>query len=131
MLKNDLKNPNSDTQSMEVLNQENAPKKSEEFALWKRGVLLAIGLVGLEVTAIIVTFLCIGIPASDRSADHSRSARRPFSENVHNEALPDARTRSGHPPVPLPRSARTHCLRSVQTLPRNRLSVPFHALLTF
>ena len=67
MLENEENISNNESHSEVVLNQDNAPKKEPIFPLWKRGVLLAIGSLGLEALAIIVTFLCIGIPKSDRA----------------------------------------------------------------
>lgn len=67
MLENDVNISNSEEQSEPVLNSHYAPKKEDKFPLWKRAVLLGIGSFGLELIAIIVTFLTIGIPKSDRS----------------------------------------------------------------
>ena len=67
MLENKEFESNNFPQSEDVLNQENAPKKQGDFPLWKRAVLLAIGSIGLELIAIIVTFVALGIPKSDRS----------------------------------------------------------------
>ena len=66
MLSNEENIPNNDTQSEEVLNHENAPKKDTQFALWKRGVLIAIGTMGLFAASLFATFFCLGVPSFER-----------------------------------------------------------------
>lgn len=67
MLFEEENKPNNEPQSDEVLNQDNTPKKEYKFAMWKRGVLLAIGIIGLNLFALIVSFMVLGLPKSDRS----------------------------------------------------------------
>ena len=69
MLNEEENNSNNEEQSEEVLNQENTQKTEPKFAMWKRGVLLAIGIIGLNVIAILVTLMLrfSGFPKSDRN----------------------------------------------------------------
>ena len=68
MLNEEEKMPNNEQQSEEVLNQENNQKSEPKFAMWKRGVLLAIGIAGLYGFAFLAVFMVQGLPKSDRSA---------------------------------------------------------------
>lgn len=68
MLENEIIEPNNEQHSEPVLNQYNAQENKPVYKLWKRAVLLGIGLVGLEIIAIFVTLFCFAIPKSDRSA---------------------------------------------------------------
>ena len=38
------------------------------FAIWKRAILLGVGLIGLNIVAIFVSLMCLGLPESDQSA---------------------------------------------------------------
>ena len=67
MLSEESNLPNNEPQSEEVLNQDNTPKKEYKFPMWKRGVLLAIGIIGLNLFALIVSFMVMGLPKGDRS----------------------------------------------------------------
>ena len=68
MLEENEKQPNELTQSNEPLNQEKHVRYKDSYPLWKRGVLLAIGLIGLQVVAFLVVLCLIGFTKSDRSA---------------------------------------------------------------
>lgn len=67
MLIEDEKELNEQPQSSEELKcEERAPKK-DVYPLWKRGVLLAIGLVGLNAIAFFVTICLLKMPQPDRN----------------------------------------------------------------
>lgn len=59
--------PNKNEQRSNVLNQENKIKDNRGLALWKRGVLLAIGIIGMNLIALLLSYIYRGIPRIDRS----------------------------------------------------------------
>ena len=58
--------PNKNERSEPVLNQEKCAQKAPIFPLWKRGVCLAIGLLGIFTLTLIVSFFVFWIPKSDQ-----------------------------------------------------------------
>ena len=67
MLQEEENQVNEQPQSSEELKCEKCAPKKEEYPLWKRGVLLAIGLIGLNAIAFIVTLMLLKMPEPDRS----------------------------------------------------------------
>lgn len=68
MLQEDLNNVNKEPQSSEVLKKDKKAKDPNELNVWKRATLLALGLIGLNILAFILTYAFRVIPRSDRSA---------------------------------------------------------------
>ena len=66
MFQEEENTPNKPEQSEEVLNQEKPTKEEPKFALWKRGLLFAIGIIGVEALVYVVAFMVMGLPKSDR-----------------------------------------------------------------
>ena len=68
MLQEKDNNVNNTAQSDEVLKTRKKKKDPNELAIWQRVTLLALGLIGLNVIAFILTYAFRVIPRSDRSA---------------------------------------------------------------
>ena len=68
MLQEDENKSNKNEQSTTLLNQENNKNDAPKFALWKRGVLFGIGIIGIELFVYVVALMVIGVPKSDRMA---------------------------------------------------------------
>ena len=60
--------PNKTELSEPVLNQENPTPSAPKYALWKRGVLAAIGTIGLYIVSLFALVFVLFIPKSDQDA---------------------------------------------------------------
>lgn len=67
MLQVDENKINEQPQSNEELKCEKCAPQEHVYPLWKRGVLLAMGLLGLNAVALIVTLMLFKMPEPDRS----------------------------------------------------------------
>ena len=66
MLSEEENKSNKTERSEAILNQENTKKEAPKFALWKRAVLFAIGIISIEAFVYVIAFMVMGLPKWDR-----------------------------------------------------------------
>lgn len=68
MLQEEQNKPNSKAQRKSLFKREICMPGTPKFDTWKRAVLLALGLVGLNVIAEIIAFMTLGLPKEQQIA---------------------------------------------------------------